>query len=70
MDKGLKDAIAAGTNLKKTETVDKSAPVISAAVENSLDGDLKSEIEKGTNLKKTTTVDKSAPVIQAEIEED
>jgi hypothetical protein len=70
MDKGLQEAISAGANLKKTLTVDKSAPVISAEVENSLDGDLKSQIEKGANLKKATTVDKSAPVIQAEIEEE
>ena len=70
MDKGLQEAIAGGTNLKKTLTVDKSAPVISAECENSLDGDLKSQIEQGANLKKTTTVDKSAPVIQAEIEEE
>ena len=70
MDKGLQDAIAGGASLKKTETVDKSAPVISGAIENSLDGDLKSQIEKGASLKKATTVDKSAPVIQAEIEEE
>ena len=70
MDKGLQEAIAGGTNLKKTLTVDKSAPVISAECENSLDGDLKSQIEAGANLKKATTVDKSAPVIQAEIEEE
>ena len=70
MDKWLQEAIAGGTNLKKTLTVDKSAPVISAECENSLDGDLKSQIEQGANLKKTTTVDKSAPVIQAEIEEE
>ena len=70
MDKGLQEAIAGGANLKKTLTVDKSAPVISAECENSLDGDLKSQIEQGANLKKTTTVDKSAPVIQAEIEEE
>ena len=70
MDKGLQAAISAGADLKKTETVDKSAPVISGAIENSLGGDLKDQIEKGANLKKATTVDKSAPVIQAEIEEE
>jgi hypothetical protein len=70
MDKGLQEAISAGANLKKTLTVDKSAPVISAEVENSLEWYLKSQIEKGANLKKATTVDKSAPVIQAEIEEE
>merc|ERR1711976_671422 len=57
--------------LKKTETADKSAPVLKAEVEDNEREKAISAISNfdASNLKKAETNDKSAPVLKAEIEE-
>ena len=73
MEKELHDEVKKGITLKRTESVDKSAPITQAEIEEapsaSIDEGLKNEIKKGPVLKKTMSVDKSSPVLQAEIEE-
>merc|ERR1712188_208220 len=71
----LLNDIAEGAELKKTETVDKSGPVIDSDVKvkpsarPALLGEIQhkgvtSEIATGVTLKKAETVDKSGPVIE------
>merc|ERR1711916_319237 len=57
--------------LEKTETADKSAPVLKAEVEDNEREKAISAISNfdASNLKKAETNDKSAPVLKAEIEE-
>ena len=73
MEKELHDEVKKGITLKRTKSVDKSAPITQAEIEEapsaSIDENLKKEIKKGPALKRTQSVDKSSPILQAEIEE-
>ena len=61
--------IEKGADLKKTETVDKSAPQIEDGVSiKKVDrSGFLSEVEKGAELKHADTDDKSAPVIEKDV---
>lgn len=67
MEAALKDINKGDAQLKKTETVDKSAPKIEAGttIKKNERGQLLADINKGdAHLKKTETADRSAPVIE------
>lgn len=66
---GVLAGVAGGVELKKAETVDKSAPVIEKDVhvgENPHSAAM-AGIAAGVELKKAETVDKSAPVIEKDV---
>jgi len=62
-------AVSKPKELKKTETVDKSAPIIDSSVKikHADRNTLLDEVKSGPELKHTETVDKSVPVIESTV---